>query len=206
MTIKPLAVATAVAVTATIAVAFASQQAGGQWDAPPAMQLEEGKDYRATIVTNMGEITLDLFEEDAPGTVNNFVFLANENYYDGVIFHRVIDGFMIQGGDPTGTGRGGPGYTIKDEVRGNPNRHEPFTLSMAKTAAPDSGGSQFFITEVATPHLDGIHTVFGTVLEGRDVVEAISDVRVGAGSRPVEDVVIQDVVITADGEPTTRPE
>jgi cyclophilin family peptidyl-prolyl cis-trans isomerase len=164
--------------------------------AAPEMQLEEGKDYHATLKTNMGDIKLDLFEKDAPIHVNNFVFLANDDFYDGVIFHRVINNFMIQGGDPEGTGMGGPGYTIPDEVANNPNKHEPFTLSMAKTAAPNTGGSQFFITETATPHLNGVHTVFGRVVEGEDVVEKISDVDVRRGSnRPLEDVVIEDVVI-----------
>ncbi|MEI9997852.1 MAG: peptidylprolyl isomerase [Verrucomicrobiota bacterium] len=116
---------------------------------------------QAIIETSKGTITLDLFDKDAPGTVKNFVSLAKKGFYDGLTFHRVIANFMIQGGCPKGDGSGGPGYTIKDEVKGNPHKHTPGTLSMAKTQAPDSGGSQFFITHVDTPWLDGIHTVFG---------------------------------------------
>ncbi|MEM1010713.1 MAG: peptidylprolyl isomerase [Planctomycetota bacterium] len=166
------------------------------------MMIDTEQDYTVVLKTNYGEIKLDLFEKDAPVTVNNFVFLAQENFYDGTIFHRVIDQFMIQGGDPQGTGRGGPGYRFADETRGNPNRHEPFTLSMAN-AGPNTNGSQFFITEVATPHLDGRHTVFGTVTEGKDVVREISDVRTGANNRPVREVVLEDVVVLVNGEPAS---
>ena len=193
----------AVAIVALSCGDAAGQPAGGAaktYDAPPPMTIDPTKDYTAKIVTNMGDITVDLFEGDAPMTVNNFVFLASDGFYDGVIFHRVIDRFMIQGGDPEGTGTGGPGYQFADETRGNKQRHEPFTLSMAN-AGPNTNGSQFFITEVATPHLDGRHTVFGRVIEGKDVVEEISDVRVGMGDRPVEAVVMQDVIIMIDGEP-----
>ena len=182
------------------ALAPVSLAQDGKYDAPPAMTIDPAKDYSATITTNKGEVTVDLFEADAPQTVNNFVFLANDDFYDGTVFHRVINEFMIQGGDPTGTGRGGPGYRFADETQGNPNTHEPFTLSMANSG-PNTNGSQFFITEVATPHLDGKHTVFGRVTEGQDVVEAISDVQTGPGNRPVEDVTIQDVVILVDGQP-----
>ncbi len=188
----------------------AKPQAAKQYDAPPPMTIDAAKDYSAKIVTNLGSFTVDLFEADAPVTVNNFVFLAGEDFYDGVIFHRVIDRFMIQGGDPTGTGMGGPGYQFQDETRGNKQQHEPFTLSMANSG-PNTNGSQFFVTEVATGHLDGRHTVFGRVTEGKDIVEKISDVRVGRGDKPVEDVVMQDVIIMVDGEPmnggkpTTQP-
>ena len=175
------------------------ERAGKRWQQPPAMQIDPEKDYTATIRTNHGAITVDLFEEDTPVTVNNFVFLATEDFYDGVIFHRVIDNFMIQGGDPTGSGMGGPGYQFQDETRGNPHSHEPFTLSMAN-AGPDTNGSQFFITESAVPQLDPKHTVFGRVTEGREVVTEIASVRTGAQDRPLEDVVIEDVVIRADGE------
>ena len=171
-----------------------------QWDNPPAMEIDAGKDYTATFKTNHGEITVDLFEKYAPKTVNNFVFLAGKDFYDGVIFHRIIDNFMIQGGDPTGTGRGGPGYQFEDETANNPNKHEKYTLSMAN-AGPNTNGSQFFITDTATPHLDGKHTVFGKVTDGQDVVEEISQVRTAAANRPVEDVVIEDIVIMVDGKP-----
>lgn len=121
---------------------------------------------KATIQFENGEqIKIDLFEEDAPGTVENFVSLAKKNFYDGLTFHRVIPGFVIQGGDPNGNGTGGPGYTIKCETEGNPNKHERGSLSMAH-AGKDTGGSQFFICFEAQPHLDGVHTVFGKVVEG----------------------------------------
>ncbi|MFQ5893065.1 MAG: peptidylprolyl isomerase [Nitrospinota bacterium] len=124
-----------------------------------------------TIETEKGTITLELFEDDAPNTVANFIALAEKGYYDGLTFHRVIKDFMIQGGDPKGDGTGGPGYRIRDEI--NPRLHARGVVSMAKTAAPDSGGSQFFITHKATPWLDGVHTVFGRVTEGMEVVDAI---------------------------------
>ena len=143
-----------------------------QWRQPPPMTIDTTKKYRATIETNKGNIELDLFAEHAPNTVNNFVFLAREGYYDNVTFHRVISNFMIQGGDPTGTGRGGPGYSFADEFKGNPNRHGTGSLSMAN-AGPGTNGSQFFITHAPQPHLDGKHTVFGKVVDTQDVVDAI---------------------------------
>ena len=143
-----------------------------QWKNPPAMVIDPEKNYAATIETNRGTIEIEFFALDAPITVNNFVFLANERFYDGVTFHRVIPDFVIQGGDPTGTGRGGPGYKFADELRGNPHRHGTGTLSMAN-AGPNTNGSQFFITHSPQPHLDGRHTVFGKVTSGMDVVNAI---------------------------------
>ena len=143
-----------------------------QWNRPPAMQIDPEKGYRATIETDRGTIELDLYPQYAPKTVNNFAFLAGEGFYDGVTFHRVIDNFMIQGGDPAGTGGGGPGYRFEDETRGNPLRHETGVISMAN-AGPNTNGSQFFITHAPQPHLDGKHTVFGKVVEGQDVVNAI---------------------------------
>ena len=143
-----------------------------QYDAPPAIQLEAGKQYTATISTNRGDIVIALDAGHAPKTVNNFVFLANEGFYDGVTFHRVIRDFMIQGGDPSGTGMGGPGYKFEDEVRTNPLKHETGVLSMAN-AGPNTNGSQFFITHSPQPHLNGRHTVFGKVTSGMDVVNAI---------------------------------
>ncbi|MFN4241966.1 MAG: peptidylprolyl isomerase [Tepidisphaerales bacterium] len=137
------------------------------------MTIDPARTYRATIETNKGNIELLLFAKDAPKTVNNFVFLAREGFYDGVTFHRVIKDFMIQTGDPTGTGRGGPGYRFEDEIANNPHKHDgPGVLSMAN-AGPNTNGSQFFITHVATPWLDGRHTVFGRVTAGQDVVNAI---------------------------------
>ena len=143
-----------------------------EWNTPPAMQIDTTKSYTATIETNRGTIVIALAAEHAPKTVNNFVFLAKEGFYDGVTFHRVIGDFMIQGGDPTGTGRGGPGYRFEDETKGNPLKHESKVISMAN-AGPNTNGSQFFITHSPQPHLDGNHTVFGQVTEGKDVVDAI---------------------------------
>jgi len=143
-----------------------------QWNQAPEMGIDPQKTYRAKIETNRGTIELDLYPSCAPKTVNNFVFLAREGFYDGVIFHRVIEDFVIQGGDPTGTGRGGPGYVFDDELKGNPLMHEKGALSMAN-AGPNTNGSQFFITFSAQPHLNGKHTVFGKVAAGTDVVDAI---------------------------------
>ncbi|MBL8198038.1 MAG: peptidylprolyl isomerase [Chromatiales bacterium] len=136
------------------------------------MQVETDRTYKAVIETKKGSIEIELFPEHAPKTVNNFVFLARDGFYDGVVFHRVIADFMIQGGDPTGSGRGGPGYRFEDEFEGNPLRHERGVLSMAN-AGPGTNGSQFFITHGPQPHLDGRHTVFGKVSKGLDVVDAI---------------------------------
>lgn len=136
------------------------------------MQIDPSKQYTATIKTNKGEIVIELYAKEAPMTVNNFVFLTREGYYDGVVFHRVINNFVIQGGDPTGTGRGGPGYRFPDEFGGNPHRHGTGMLSMAN-AGPGTNGSQFFITHSPQPHLDGRHTVFGKVTSSMDVVNAI---------------------------------
>lgn len=136
------------------------------------MTIDANKKYTATLNTSRGEIVCELFAKDAPKTVNNFVFLAREKFYDGTLFHRVIGDFMIQGGDPTGTGRGGPGYKFEDETKGNPNKHQVGTLSMAN-AGPNTNGSQFFITHVVTNWLDGKHTVFGKVTKGQDIVNAV---------------------------------
>jgi peptidyl-prolyl cis-trans isomerase B (cyclophilin B) len=165
----------ALAVFACCGVAFAQEKK--QYDKPPEMKIDpEKKTYTAIMDTTKGKITLELFAKDAPKTVNNFVFLAREKFYDGIVFHRVIPDFMIQGGDPTGTGRGGPGYKFEDEVDAakNPNKHTPGTLSMAN-AGPNTNGSQFFITHKATDWLDGKHTVFGRVkdAESKKVVDSI---------------------------------
>jgi peptidyl-prolyl cis-trans isomerase B (cyclophilin B) len=146
-----------------------------QWNSPPAMEIDPKKNYRATLETERGNIEIDLYPQYAPKTVNNFVFLARQGFYDGVTFHRVISNFMIQGGDPTGTGRGGPGYRFEDEFAGNPLKHETGVLSMAN-AGPGTNGSQFFITHSPQPHLNGKHTVFGQVTKGQDVVNAIRQV------------------------------
>jgi peptidyl-prolyl cis-trans isomerase B (cyclophilin B) len=136
------------------------------------MTIDPSKKYAATLETSSGTIVVDLFAKDAPNTVNNFVFLAREGFYDGTVFHRVIADFMIQGGDPTGSGRGGPGYRFEDETKNNPNKHKVGSLSMAN-AGPNTNGSQFFITHVETGWLDGKHTVFGEVRSGQDVVNAV---------------------------------
>jgi peptidyl-prolyl cis-trans isomerase B (cyclophilin B) len=143
-----------------------------QWDSPPDMQIETDRSYQCTLSTDRGDIELELYPEHAPVTVNNFVFLAREGFYDGTSFHRVIADFMIQGGDPTGSGRGGPGYRFQDEFDNNPLRHERGVISMAN-AGPGTNGSQFFITHGPQPHLDGRHTVFGKVTGGQDVVDAV---------------------------------
>jgi peptidyl-prolyl cis-trans isomerase B (cyclophilin B) len=139
---------------------------------PFEMKIDPAKQYSATMDTSRGAIVLDLYAAAAPRTVNNFVSLAQDGFYDGVTFHRVIKDFMIQGGDPTATGRGGPGYTFKDEFDPKLKHDGPGVLSMAN-AGPNTNGSQFFITHVATPWLDGKHTVFGRVVKGQDVVDAI---------------------------------
>ena len=143
-----------------------------QWKNLPEMQIDPKKVYLVNMETSKGMIELELYPEYAPKTVNNFVFLAREGYYDGVIFHRVINDFVIQGGDPTGTGAGGPGYKFEDELQDNPLKHETKVLSMAN-AGPNTNGSQFFITHSPQPHLDGKHTVFGKVVSGADVVDSI---------------------------------
>ncbi len=143
-----------------------------QWQSPPDVQIDSKAKYQATVETTRGTIEIELYANYAPKTVNNFVFLAREGFYDGITFHRVISNFMIQGGDPTGTGRGGPGYRFEDEFKGNPLKHGTGSLSMAN-AGPNTNGSQFFITHAPQPHLDGRHTVFGQVTKGQDVVDAI---------------------------------
>ena len=144
-----------------------------QWNTPPEMQIDVSKTYSCSIETDKGTIQIDLFADAAPNTVNNFVFLANAGYYDGVTFHRVIDNFMIQGGDPTGSGMGGPGYKFADEFEGNPHQHAAGSLSMAN-AGPGTNGSQFFICHGPQPHLDGRHTVFGQVTDGQAIVDSIA--------------------------------
>jgi cyclophilin family peptidyl-prolyl cis-trans isomerase len=143
-----------------------------QWTTPPVMQIDPKKKYKAHMETDKGTMVIELFAAKTPITVNNFVFLSREGYYDGVIFHRVIDNFMVQGGDPTGTGRGGPGYKFGDEFDASLKHDKQGILSMAN-AGPSTNGSQFFITHGPTPHLNGKHTVFGQVVEGLDVLMSI---------------------------------
>jgi peptidyl-prolyl cis-trans isomerase A (cyclophilin A) len=148
----------------------------------------------AEFRTNKGTFEIELFEDKAPITTKNFIDLAEKDFYDGVIFHRVIDGFMIQGGDPTGTGRGGPGYTIKDEFHPELKHDTEGILSMAN-AGPNTGGSQFFITLAPTPWLDGKHAIFGKVVKGMDVVQAIGKAPTLPGDRPVDEVKIEKLTI-----------
>ncbi|MCP4363050.1 MAG: peptidylprolyl isomerase [Chloroflexi bacterium] len=145
-----------------------------QYDAAPEMTIDPEKEYIATIeLENGSEVVIELLSKSAPTTVNNFVFLANDGWYDGVTFHRVIPGFMAQTGDPTGLGVGGPGYTIPDEIDPALSHDGPGLVSMANSG-PDTGGSQFFITYGPATHLDGLHAIFGRVLEGMDAVEGIT--------------------------------
>lgn len=164
------------------------------YSSEPPMTIDQDKQYFATIKTEVGEMKVELYPKDAPHHVNNFVFLSREGFYNGVTFHRVIPGFVAQAGDPTGTGGGGPGYTIKDEV--NSRTFEDGTLGMAKTSAPDSAGSQWFIDYAPQPSLNGNYTVFGQLVEGRDVLDKIKprDPRVG-GSDPgtkIESIEIEE--------------
>lgn len=144
-----------------------------KYPAPPEMKIDVNKTYTATLETSQGTIVVDLFPREAPKTVNNFVFLAREGFYDGTKFHRVISDFMIQGGDPTGTGTGGPGYKFEDEFSGNPHKHNKAGVLSMANAGRNTNGSQFFITHVPTPHLDGKHTVFGQVRSGQSVVNTV---------------------------------
>jgi peptidyl-prolyl cis-trans isomerase A (cyclophilin A) len=155
------------------------------------------KNRYAVIQTNMGTIKFELYEDRVPLTTGNFIKLAQRGFYDGIIFHRVINGFMIQGGDPLGNGTGGPGYSIKDEFSPMLRHDSEGIVSMAN-AGPDTGGSQFFITLEKTPWLDGKHAVFGKVVEGMDVVRAIGKVKTGANDKPIEPVVMEKVTISQE--------
>jgi peptidyl-prolyl cis-trans isomerase A (cyclophilin A) len=152
----------------------------------------------AHIQTNHGAFSVELLEDKAPKTAQNFIDLAEKGFYDGVIFHRVIEGFMIQGGDPTGTGRGGPGYSIPDEFHPELKHTGEGILSMAN-AGPNTGGSQFFVTLAPTAWLDGKHAIFGKVVEGMEVVRVIGSTPTGPGDRPLEDVVMESVRIGGGG-------
>lgn len=145
-----------------------------QWNKPPEFGINLKKKYSATLTTEKGDIVIDLFADQTPVTVNNFIFLAREGFYDGTIFHRVISGFMAQGGDPTGTGRGGPGYRFADEFIPSLKHDKPGVISMAN-AGPGTNGSQFFITHGPTPHLNNKHSVFGQVVSGMDVLLSIPE-------------------------------
>ncbi len=182
--------------------AFTMQEYKGlkfkQFAEPPPLTIDPNSKYTATLTTNLGTIEIDLFAESAPKTVNNFVFLADDGFYDGLIFHRVIEDFMIQGGDPTGTGGAGPGYKFEDETSPTDSFDRPGLLAMAN-AGPNTNGSQFFITTVPTPHLSGNHTIFGEVVQGQDVALAISKVAKDGQGRPEETVTIESIKIAKSG-------
>ncbi len=165
-----------------------------QYPSPPDFALDLDKSYSATLHTNHGDVAIDFHPDEAPAAVNNFVFLAREGYYDGVIFHRVVPGFVVQGGDPTGTGRGGPGYTFKDELN-NPRPYSRGTVAMAN-AGPNTNGSQFFICleDVRLPYS---YTIFGEVTSGMEAVDAIAKLP-RQGERPTEDAVIEKVTVSED--------
>jgi cyclophilin family peptidyl-prolyl cis-trans isomerase len=165
-----------------------------QWNTPPAMKIDPKKKYRARLETDKGTIVVELFADKAPKTVNNFVFLAREGFYDGLTFHRVINDFMVQGGDPTGTGSGGPGYKFGDEFHPSLKHEKAGVLSMAN-AGPNTNGSQFFITHVPTPWLDNKHSVFGQVTEGMSVLMAIparDPIKAGAPAVKLTKVIIEE--------------
>ncbi|HEY5270611.1 MAG TPA: peptidylprolyl isomerase [Anaerolineales bacterium] len=166
-----------------------------QWNKSPEFCIDLKKKYSATLSTDKGDIVIDLFADKTPVTVNNFVFLAREGFYDGTIFHRVISDFMAQVGDPTGTGRGGPGYRFADEFHPSLKHDKPGVLSMAN-AGPGTNGSQFFITHVPTPHLNNKHTVFGQVVSGMDVLLSIPErdpMKVKSSAVKLNKVTIQEV-------------
>ena len=171
-----------------------------QYDSPPEMQIDTDAEYRATISTSRGDISVKLYAKDSPRTVNNFVFLANEGFYDGAIFHRVIESFMIQGGDPVGMeqgrpGTGGPGYRFDDElIKAAEHRYPRGTLAMAN-AGPNTNGSQFFIMH-SDYGLPPQYSVFGKAVDGLDVVDQIATAQTGPGDRPVEDITIDSITVT----------
>jgi peptidyl-prolyl cis-trans isomerase B (cyclophilin B) len=164
-----------------------------QWNKPPEMEIDPKKKYTAHMKTDVGTIVIELFAEKTPKTVNNFVFLARQGFYDGVIFHRVINNFMVQGGDPTGTGSGGPGYKFADEFHPSLKHSKRGILSMAN-AGPGTNGSQFFITHGPTPHLDNHHTVFGQVIEGEAVLMSIPARDPGSRNAPAVKILGIEIV------------
>src|SRR3954471_22204466 len=164
------------------AAAGAQEKQQKHWDREPEMKIDPNKIYVARMETTAGPIVLELYPKQAPHHVNSFVFLAQQGFYDGVIFHRVIPGFMIQGGDPTGTGEGGPGYKLKAEF--NDLRHTRGVLSAARTSDPDTAGSQFFIMHAAAPFLDGKYSAFGKVTEGMETVDKIVNAPKDGRDRP----------------------
>jgi len=169
----PFEVATAAPAGTSAALPADVAARNGFYSAPPPMTIDPAKEYTATITTPRGDIVIRLRPDLAPIAVNNFAFLARAGFYDGVTWHRVLQGFMAQGGDPSGTGGGGPGYTIKDEFGPEMIFDRPGIVAMARTDAPDSSGSQFFITTAPAPYLNGQYTIFGEVIAGQDIVNGI---------------------------------
>ena len=187
--------------TATPPTASVEAEEGGaalQWSSPPAMQIDPAKSYQAVFTTEIGEFRVRLFPEQAPVTVNNFVFLATQGYYDNTTFHRVLPGFMAQGGDPTGTGGGGPGYVFEDEFDPDLQFDRPGLLAMANRG-PNTNGGQFFITYAPTPHLNGLHTIFGEVTEGADVLGSLRSRDPQANPDYQGDGLISIEIIESDG-------
>lgn len=164
-----------------------------QYSSPPAMVIDPKKKYTAILHTSKGDVEVELFADKVPNTVNNFVFLAKDGFYNNTTFHRVIKDFMVQGGDPEGSGRGGPGYRFKDEFNSSLKHSGPGILSMAN-AGPHTNGSQFFITHVATPWLDGKHAVFGKVTKGMDVVNAIPERDPMRARTPGEELISIEII------------
>jgi peptidyl-prolyl cis-trans isomerase B (cyclophilin B) len=165
-----------------------------KYNAEPAMTIDPNKKYSVTIETTEGTINADLFPKDAPHHVNSFIFLAKEGFYDGVIFHRVIPGFMIQGGDPTGTGTGGPGYQLKAEF--NKRKHVRGVLSAARSQHPDSAGSQFFLMHEEAPHLDSQYTAYGQVTSGLEVIDKIVNAPRDRNDKPKTPASIKSITVT----------
>ena len=188
----PAAATPTIPLTPTISAARPAGRT--RYSSPPAMSLDAASVYVSDFRTNHGNFRVELLSTQAPVTVNNFVFLAQQGFYDGLTFHRVIENFMIQGGDPDGTGTGGPGYRFEDEIVPGLVFDSPGKLAMAN-AGPNTNGSQFFITTVPTPHLTGGHTIFGLVTEGQDVVDNISRVATDAKNAPLQRVVIERIDI-----------
>jgi cyclophilin family peptidyl-prolyl cis-trans isomerase len=183
-----------------------TEQPSKTWKEAPAMTIDQNKKYTAKVSTSKGDFTIELFAKDAPITVNNFVFLSKQGYYDGIIFHRILESFMIQTGDPLGNGTGGPGYTIQDELNG-PHKYEEGIVAMAKTKAPNSAGSQFFIgTGSDIDNLNSMpdYPIFGKVIDGMDTVKLIAatptemDDSGREQSKPSEKVTINSIAITEE--------
>lgn len=193
---KMLVILAAVLSISTLALAQATQPAEHKtYDKPPEMKIDANKKYSAVIDTDKGKITIELFPKEAPKTVNNFVFLAREGFYNGTIFHRVIPKFMIQGGDPTGTGRGGPGYEFENENKDTNRTFKAGTVAMAN-AGPDTNGSQFFINDADSPWLTpDKYTIFGQVTDGQDVVHAIATADRDENDKPTTDIHIKSITI-----------